>query len=302
MTPMSDSSLLSLSNDLSEVVARAANRVVQVHGRRPPISGVVHSANTVLTNARGLGRGDGVHVRRDDGTSLDAELRGWDPATGLALLHVEGLDAEPLEIATESARVGNLAVAIARSWSNAVTASFGMISVIGGPLPTGRGLSVDQVIRTTAPMHEGFAGGAFLDVSGRLLGIATAASIRGLGVIIPIAIAWKTAEELQRHGSVRRAYLGVAGQPVRLSGRQSEIEGREQALLVVAVKEQSPAAAAGVLVGDVILGFDGRTVESPEHLLEFLSTDRIGTPIVIRVLRGDRIEELTATLGDRSAN
>jgi S1-C subfamily serine protease len=245
-------------------------------------------------------------VRRNDETALDAELRGWDPATGLALLHVHsldtGLDTEPLPIAAESPRVGNLAVAIARSWSNAVTASIGMVSVIGGPLPTGRGLSVDQVIRTTAPMHEGFAGGAFIDVSGRLLGIATAATIRGLGVIIPIAIAWQTAEELERHGSVRRGYLGIASQPVRLPGRQSEIEGREQALLVVAVKEQSPAAATGLLVGDVIVTFDGQTVESPEDLLELLRSDRIGVPMVIRVLRGDRIVELTATLGDRTAN
>jgi len=83
------------------------------------------------------------------------------------------------------ARVGHLALAVARSWSNVVTASAGIVSVIGGPLPTGRRRAIDQVIRTTAPMHDGFAGGAFLDTSGGLIGIATAAAIRGLGVVIP---------------------------------------------------------------------------------------------------------------------
>ena len=109
-------------------------------------------------------------------------LPGWDPATSLAVLRVPGLQGRALAPATPQPRVGHLALAVARSWSNAVTASAGIVSVIGGPLPTGRRRAIDQVIRTTAPMHDGFAGGAFLDTSGGLLGVATAAEIRGLGV------------------------------------------------------------------------------------------------------------------------
>ena len=90
-------------------------------------------------------------------------------------------------------RVGQLAVAVARSWSNNVTASAGIVSIIGGPLATGRRRSIEEVIRTTAPMHDGFAGGAFLGPDGGLLGIATAAAIRGLGVVIPAKIAWASA-------------------------------------------------------------------------------------------------------------
>src|SRR6185369_7044014 len=126
-----------------------------------------------------------------------------------------------------------------------------------GPLPTGRRRAIDEVIRTTAPMHDGFAGGAFLDTSGGLLGIATAAAIRGLGVVIPGSIAWKTAATLLEHGSLKRGYLGLAGQPV-------EIEGDRTALLVVGITSGSPAAAAGLLIGDVMLAFDGHPIESPE--------------------------------------
>ena len=138
-------------------------------------------------------REDGLHVRGHDGQVFDAELAGWDPATTLAVLRVAGLGAPSLVPADETARVGHLAIAIARSWSNNVTASAGIVSVIGGPLATGRRRAIDEVIRTSAPMHDGFSGGAFIDTRGRLIGVATAASIRGLGVVIPVGIAWKTA-------------------------------------------------------------------------------------------------------------
>src|SRR5438876_3939015 len=98
-----------------------------------------------------------------------------------------------MALATTDARVGHLALAVARSWSNALTASAGIVSVIGGPLPTGRRRAIDEVIRTTAPMHDGFAGGAFVDTTGGLVGVTTASAIRGLGVVIPAAIAWQTA-------------------------------------------------------------------------------------------------------------
>jgi len=113
-------------------------------------------------------------------------------------------------------------------------------------------------------MHDGFAGGAFLDTAGGLIGIATAASIRGLGVVIPAAIAWKTAATVLEHGSLKRGFLGLAGQPVALPESQQGTDGREHALLVVGVTGGSPAAAAGVLVGDRLLEFDGHAVEAPE--------------------------------------
>jgi S1-C subfamily serine protease len=255
----------------------------------------------VLTTGRALGREDGLHVRRHDGETLDAELAGWDPTTSLAVLRVSGLGVSPIRPAASDARVGQLALALARSWSNAVTATFGIVSVIGGPLPTGRRRAIDQVIRTDAPMHDGFAGGAFLDISGALVGVATASEIRGLGVIIPTAIAWKTAATVLEHGRMKRGYLGIAGQPVALPDNQQRSVGREQALLVVAVTSGSPAAAAGVLIGDVLLDLDGHAIESPEDLLDLLAGDRVGRQATLRVLRGGTPVELAVTIGERPA-
>jgi S1-C subfamily serine protease len=294
-------SILSFSNQLADAVASAAPSVVQVHGRRRPVSGIVYAREVVLTTVRALGRGDQLSVRRPDGQRLDAQLAGWDPATGLAVVRAAGLDLPPLAPGAAVPRVGQLALAVARSWSNALTASAGIVSVIGGPLPTGRGRAIDEVIRTTAPMHDGFSGGAFLDAAGSLTGVATAATIRGLGVIIPGAIAWRTAATIIERGGVKRGYLGIAGQPVSLPEAQREGPGRASALLVAGLTPASPAEAAGILVGDIIVEFDGHPVGSPEDLFDLLAGDRVGRAVPVRILRGGQLAELAVTVGERPA-
>ena len=296
---MTSSVLGAISNELADAVAEVAPAVVQVQNDRRPVSGLVYAEGAVLTTARALGRGDRLRVRRHDGQTLEAELAGWDPATGLAVLRVGGLDVAPVTVSEDTARVGHIAVAVARSWSNAITASAGIVSVIGGPLPTGFRRAIDEVIRTTAPMHDGFAGGAFVDTGGKLIGVPTAAQIRGLAVVIPVRIAWKTAAALIEHGTVKRGYLGLAGQPVRLPEKQRELDDRDRALLVVAVTPKSPAEAAGVLVGDLLLDFDGRPVRSAEELLELLTAERIDHPVPIRVRRGAAPVDLTITVSER---
>jgi S1-C subfamily serine protease len=293
------------SNHMADAVAAVAPSVVQVQGRRRPVSGLVYGDGVVLTTAHALGRDNGVHVRGDDGQKLDAELGGWDPATNLAVLKVAGLRAVPISPSTATPRVGHLALAIARSWSNAVTASAGIVSVIGGPLATGRRRSIAQVIRTTAPMHDGFAGGAFIDTSGGLLGIATSAAIRGLGVVIPASIAWKAAATVLEHGRVTRGYLGIAGQAVVLPENQRPAaaspsdERAANAILVMGVTSGSPAAAAGVLLGDVLVAVNGHPVASPEDLMDILYHAPIGTPAALDILRGGTVVSVSVTVGER---
>ena len=297
MTQASDS-LTSFSNALADAVAAAAPSVVQVHGARRPATGVVYRADTVITTARALGREDGLHVRRADGTTLDAELAGWDPATGLAVLRAPGLDGAPIERSAADPRVGHLALAVARSWSNVVTASAGIVAVIGGPLPTGRRRAIERVIRTTAPMHDGFAGGAFVDTSGALLGIATSMTIRGTGVVIPGAIAWGAAATILEHGQVKRGYLGVAGQPVRLPEKQRTGD-RDTALLVAGVTAGGPADTAGILVGDIVLAVDDQPVAAPQDLLDLLWTVAPGRTLRLDVLRGGSNLSLPIVVGER---
>ena len=288
-----------LSTQMADAVDAVAPSVVQVQGHRRPASGLVYGDGLVLTTMRAISGDDGLHVRRHDGTILDAELAGWDPATTLALLRVPNLNLQALNPASATPRVGNLALAVARSWSNSLTASAGIIAVIGGPLRTGRRRAIDQVFRTTAPMHDGFSGGAFIDSTGGLIGVTTATAIRGTAVVIPVAIAWSAAQRALEHKQVRRGYLGVMGQPVTLSAAQAAFCGRDTALLVVGVAPSSAAATAGVLVGDVVLALDETSTASPEDLLDLLATQDVGRQATLKVLRGNTSVDLPVTIGER---
>jgi S1-C subfamily serine protease len=290
--------LMNYSTQLADVVDAAADSVVQVRARGRAASGLVYGADLVLTTGRALGRDEHPEVRAADGRVIQATLAGWDPATRLALLSVNGLGGKALAPGTIP-RVGHLAIALARSWSNAITATAGLVSVVGGPLRTGRRHQIDQVIRTSAPMHEGFAGGALLGADGALLGVTTAVAIRGLDVAIPARIAWASAAALVERGTLKRGYLGIVAHPVSVPEKQRGDSAAADALLVVAVRDDSPASAAGLLVGDVLVALDGAPLASPEDLLDLLVGDRVGRPLALRVLRGGTALDVTVTIAER---
>ena len=296
---MDTNTVTALSEQLATSIDAVAPSVVQVHGRRRPVSGVAYASDIVLTSIRALGREDGVKVTTGDGRTSTADLAGWDPASGLAVLRTDGLGLTPARVAESSARVGHIVLAIARSWSNAVTASAGIVAVIGGPLRTGRGVQLDQVIRVTAPLHEGFAGGAVIDAAGRLIGMGTAAQIRGLAVVIPANIAWTSAAHVLEHGRPRTGFLGVSGQPVRLTERQRGTSNRDRGLLIVDVTTGGPADSGGILIGDIILDVDQQPVGSVDDLLGLLTSDRVSRNVPVRALRGGVVANLTVTIGER---
>ena len=294
-----DGGMLSqFSSQIAGHVARVAPSVVQVEGQGRPASGLAYAEDVVVTTARAVGEHERPRVRRADGESVEAEIAGWDPATRLVVLKTPGLKLPPLS-AGALPQVGEIAIALARSWSNNITATAGLVSVIGGPLRTGRRRTIEQVIRTSAPMHEGFAGGALVGADGGLLGLTTAAAIRGLGVVIPAGIAWSTADELLRRGTLKRGYLGIAAQPARVSEKQKDAAGAGRALLIVGVKPESPAEEAGLLVGDLLLSLDGHALASPDELLDLLIGDRVGRSVGAKVLRGTTLVDASIRVAER---
>jgi serine protease DegQ len=290
--------LMNISTQLADIVDTVAPSVVQVRARGRAASGLVYGPDLVLTTGRAIGRDEHPEVRTTDGRLLTADVAGWDPASRLALLRAQGLNVAPL-LPGALPRVGNLALALGRSWSNAITVTAGVVSVIGGPLRTGPRRQIERVIRTSAPMHDGFAGGAFVGADGALLGIATSAAIRGLGVVIPAAIAWAAAAAILERGHLKRGYLGIAAQPVSIPEKQRSAAQNAEALLVVAVKDGSPAADAGLLVGDLLVSLDDVALGSPEDLLDLLVGDRVGRPVVLKVLRGAAAVDVSVTAGER---
>lgn len=293
--------LASLSNELTQAVAAAAPSVVQVLGGRRPASGVVHGPDTVVTTARAIGRDDGLRVRlsgaTDDG--VEAELAGWDPVTGLAVLRTPNpIGIEAPAPSPGEPRPGELVLALARSWSNAITVSAGIVAIVGGPLRTGRRGQIARVFRITAPVHDGFAGGGIFDASGSLAGIGTASAIRGFAVGIPASIAWNAAAQILAGGTPGRVFLGVAVQPVALPAGQ-QLSGRERALLVTGITAAGPAEAAGLLVGDLILDVDGHAISSADDLLDVLAGRRAGQEVTVGMLRGGSAREVRITTAER---
>jgi serine protease DegQ len=289
--------LTSLNETLAAAVDRAAAAVVQVQGHRRPAAGVVFASELVLAPASALDS-DTATVRVAGGATHDAAVLGRAFATGLAVARVPGLAIAPFDVAPEPA-VGHLAVVVGRTWSGSVMATVTNVAVVGGPLRTGRSSQIDRVIRLAQPPHGALTGGALIDGAGRALGVVTGAAIRETTVVIPAAIAWAAGQQIVAKGGTKQGYLGISSSPVKLPAGQRG--GREQAagLLVSGLVEGSPAAAAGVLVGDVIVAFDGTVVEDPEALLTLLRGDRAGKAATLTVIRGGEVRELAVTVGER---
>jgi len=166
---------------------------------------------------------------------------------------------------------------------------------------TGRGGLLEQYLRTDAIPYPGFSGGPLVDAAGRVVGINTSGLARGASLAIPAALAWGLAETLEKHGHIRRGYLGVRSQPVSIPAAQQSSLGREQSsgLLLVGVESGSPAEAGGLLVGDIIVSIGGKPVNDPDELVASLAGPVVGVPTPVEVLRGGRPETLGVTIGER---
>ncbi len=300
-TTTSSALLASLSTQLADAVDRVKRSMVTVNGRqRQSATGLVVMADTVLTADHVLEREDELTVISDDGRTLSALFVGRDPASDLALLRVADLKMEPVARADGDARVGQIALAVGRPAAGSPMASLGVVSAIGGPVRTGRGGMVDKVIQTDATPYPGFSGGALIDASGAVLGLLTTGLINGVALAVPHAIAWQTAETISNHGGVKRGYLGVSSQPVQLPEGQRGGTSQEHGLLVVRVEPGSPAAQAGIILGDILLTLDGQSVGDIDALQALLVGDRVGRPVPVSVIRGGVATTLQLTIGVRS--
>jgi S1-C subfamily serine protease len=289
--------LSSLSAQLAHAAEQGAAAVVQVHARRHPVAGLVFDEDLLITPARRLDD-DTVVVRRGDGHTIEGTVLGRNPETGLAVIRAAALGVPPARSAAEPA-VGHLALAVGRTWSGGVFASLAPVAVVGGPLRTGRTTEIARVIRIAAEPHGALTGGALVDGDGRALGVITAASIRGTTVVIPMALAIDAARSVVAQGGTRQGFIGVSSTTVHLPTRQRGGRTQEYGLLVTGLVAGGPAEAAGLLVGDIIVGFDGSAVEEPDQLIVRLRGDRVGKAVGLTIVRGILAEDVTLTVAER---
>ena len=286
----------SLSNEISMAVEQAAPSIVQVHGRRRVAAGLVVADNIILTPASV--DDEKIPVHAGNGQAVEGTVLGRIGHMGLTVLRVDGLGLRPLT-AAEDAKPGHLAVAVGRTWSGNVMTMLAPIAVVGGPLRTGRASEIERVIRIQQSPHGALNGGALLDASGRVLGIITTLAIRGTTVVVPASLAWAAAAKVATDGGTKQGFLGVSSSPVRIPERQRAGRSQDVGLLISQVSSQSPAETAGLLVGDVIVGFDGEAVEDGEELVTRLRGNRVGKAVPVTVIRGASAVDVTVTIAER---
>jgi S1-C subfamily serine protease len=200
---------------------------------------------------------------------------------------------------TELARVGQLIMAIGRDKDDGPMASVGIVSSVGGPLRTERGIVLEKYIQTDAISYPGFSGGPLIDTQGAVKGILTTGLINGAVLAIPMTIASTLADTLLKQGTVKRGYLGIASQLINIPVVQRAGRSQEHGLLLVRVDENSPAERGGLLLGDILISLDGHAINDAEDLQLLLTGERVGKAVPIEVIRGNVLETLLVTVGQR---
>jgi S1-C subfamily serine protease len=149
-------------------------------------------------------------------------------------------------------------------------------------------------------MYPGFSGGPLVSAAGQVAGLNTSALMRGISLTVPATNIRQVVESLLAHGRIKRGYLGVSTQPVRLPAASSEQLSQETGLLLAAVEAGSPAEKGGLLLGDTIVGLDNSPIRQHDDLLAQLSADRVDAQVVIKIIRSGQLQEVEVVVGERS--
>ncbi len=197
----------------------------------------------------------------------------------------------------DALRVGNVVLALGRP-GHTVMATFGIISALGKPWRTPAGGQVDRDLQTDIVMYPGFSGGPLVSATGEVIGLNSSALLRGASVAIPGPTIRQVIESLQTHGRVRRGYLGIGAQPVRLPANLAQQLGQETGLLLVSVEPESPAEGGGLVLGDTIVSIVGQQVRGLDELMGTLGGERVGQPTAVRIVRAGALAERTVTIGE----
>jgi S1-C subfamily serine protease len=301
--PTDDTELL---DAYSQAVVRAVElvgpAVVRIDVDRGGGSGVLFTPDgLILTNSHVVENAKRLSVMLPDGRSLGADLIGSDKDTDLAVVRADGFGGPALAWATlgdsRSVRVGQVAIAIGNPYGFHHSVTTGVVSALGRSLRARTGRLMDDIIQTDASLNPGNSGGPLVTTRGEVIGINTAMILPAQGLCFAIAsnTARFVVSRLIRDGRIRRSYIGVAGQSVPIPrdlARANQL-AVSTGVFVTTVEPGSPAQAAGVKDGDVIVAFAGEAVTGVDELHRRLTDDRIGLPSRLTILRSGLRRQLT---------
>lgn len=279
-----------LGNPFRTAIARAGASVVGLTSPRGgSTSGTVWAEGLIVTSHRATA---GRRSRETTWTLTTAEHQprevewiGRDPATDIALMRTSPDGLVPIARAGELPDLGTLALALARpGWQ--LRASLRLLGLVGPGFRTPQGGRIDAWLEADRSLPVGFSGGPLIDVEGRLLGLGSRALVRGADLAIPTRTLERVVAELLTHGEIRHGWLGISLVPIVLPTQQREALGIAQrsAVLVAGLEDESPAASAGLLLGDVLLELGGKPADDPAALREAL-IGQAGRELLITALR-----------------
>ena len=293
-----DSAWSGLSQSIADTIAAVQESIVTVHGGgRSTSSGVVWRPGVIVTVRHGLRRSDALRAAFN-GEALPAKLAGSDAGTDLAVLRLDG--GKPATTAG-SAHTGEVVLAVGRSGLGDISASAGIVARVGSAWRTWRGGQMDRLIRPDVRLYVGQSGSALVNGKREVIGINSDALARNAVITIPASTIDRVVDAILERGHVPRPYLGAAMQavPVPEASRPVFATDVDEALLVLHVEPNAPAAAAGILVGDLLLSINGAQANSVHQVQHQLAGLKVGDPVAVAVIRGGVRIDLTVILADR---
>jgi serine protease Do len=267
-------------------------------------SGVIVSANGyILTNDHMVDHATNVTVIMPDKHEFKARVVGADPKTDIAVLKVDAGGLEPITIGdSDKVQVGDYVLAVGNPFGVGKTVTMGIVSATGR---ANLGIEdYEDFIQTDASINPGNSGGALVNDRGELIGINTAILAngsegnQGIGFAVPIGVARDVMDQIVKNGKVTRAYLGVMAQEVTPNIAKAFHESEVTGALVGDVTPGSPAQKAGLEKGDIILGIDGKPVNTSAELRMHVSLMAPGTKVNVKVFRDGVEKTLPVTLAE----
>ncbi len=343
-----DAELLdSYSRTITGVVGQVAEAVVHIQVQKPaatgpkqalgPASGsgfIISTDGFVVTNNHVIEQARDIRVSLADGRTVNAELKGADPSTDIAILKIDVSGLKALSFAdSETLQPGQIAIAIGNPLGLQHTVTAGVVSALGRTLRASNGRLIDDIIQTDASLNPGNSGGPLVNSQGQVIGVntATIASAQGLCFAVSSNLAAFVAGKLIMEGRVKRAYLGIAGQLVNLTGRMIAANklDKQTGVYVFEIVPDQPvhepleaARPAGqtsdlsrgwsrfseqgspgiynneIKTGDIIVSFNGHAVGTVDELHQQLNAEVIGRSMFMDVLREGHKKTLRVVPGE----
>ena len=290
--------LQSFSNAVTELANTVSPSVVNVNSGRRGGTGIVWSQDgLVLTASHVVGRSETPTVTLADGKEYQAKVLGRDRYADIALLKVEASGLTAVKAgSSDGIQVGQFVLALANAFGKRVSATSGIITSGRRSMRGFWGVMIEDAVVSDAKLNPGYSGGPLVDASGRLLGM-NVAYFAGRGVAISVDSLKETAEKISKNGSLKKGYLGVVVEPIELPEELAKTPqvGQEEGLLVRGVETGSPAKAAGMTIGDIILKLGDARATDEYELHKALSEDVVGKQLRLQVLRAEKVTELKIT-------